>query len=367
MGIINLKLLNDYVDCKRMSKKKITNLENDKDYMMLVMAKTNDPKMYRFCSDEVKSNYEFVRFYVKKFSNNIKAINEAAKFYLERSDDYLSNLELNILMSELTEDYTFYQLHYMMSAMAIYDIIDICHSTISSSLESEVLKRRFGMGFQNIIDNFSSSDIVMDYLAKRLVNDICVKHTKEIERELHTRYTNKAKIEDLGLNGLMIEFVSRYDNALAIYLQTRTYLLEPLRGTIQDALINWQIYNLRLEDAKYCKILDIYEKYIPRFTYVPMYDRYDLLQYATRRFGIDNVLNEYLEPEEYMYVGYFDAETNNQFDQYMYRYICSCDENVETYNRLVETISNILDAKDEDEVKNIQIHECEITRLRSAI
>ena len=63
MEVLDLKMVCDYILSKRISKKKISYLEDDVEYMMLTMIKSNDPRMYRFCSDKVKLDYNFVKFY----------------------------------------------------------------------------------------------------------------------------------------------------------------------------------------------------------------------------------------------------------------------------------------------------------------
>ena len=58
------KIVNDYIYGNDIEEYDIGQLENDPVFMMQVIDKTNDKKMYKFCSDEVKNNYEFVKFII---------------------------------------------------------------------------------------------------------------------------------------------------------------------------------------------------------------------------------------------------------------------------------------------------------------
>lgn len=361
MDILNLKLINDYISSKRISKKNINTLENNTDCMMAVIVNTNDPKMYRFCSDEVKLDYRFVKFFVEKFKDNVPLINEVARYFIDNSKDEINKLELNIIMSDLTSDYLDYHLQYQLSSFASYNIIDIYHSTIASAIDSSYLKKAFGLGFCNVEDNYSSSEIIMDYIAKRMVNDICVRNIKKLETDLHNNFKNPDEVKEFGLNNIMIDFISTYDNNLAIYLQTRTDLLESLRCGLLDIVVNWQIYNIKLDDLKINHIIDIYSDYVGKIDIKPMFTEYDLLQYIFRIFGIANILTEYLDSEDYVFVGkYFD-----EFDDYIYKEICKSEKNIHLYNNLFEAIDCVLNEKDPNIVKEVKPSECVVTRLRA--
>ena len=71
--------------------------------MMLVITRTNDKNYYDLCSLELKINYEFVSFLIKKFENDISFICEVADYYLKNTDDELTRIELVIKMADLTK------------------------------------------------------------------------------------------------------------------------------------------------------------------------------------------------------------------------------------------------------------------------
>ena len=98
------KMIDNYILGNEIDGYNITELENDKDFMMLVIGTTNDNKMYNLCSDELKVNYEFVKYLIIKFKNNIDFICEVADYYLAKTKEEINRLKIVIKMIELTND-----------------------------------------------------------------------------------------------------------------------------------------------------------------------------------------------------------------------------------------------------------------------
>lgn len=73
--------------------------------MMEVIKITADKKMYRLCSEEIKDNYEFVRFMVEKFKDDKKFIIEIPTNYLNKTNkEDIKYKELIFLMRKLLDN-----------------------------------------------------------------------------------------------------------------------------------------------------------------------------------------------------------------------------------------------------------------------
>ena len=64
MKNIDASLIEKYINGDDLGEYSIEQLENDKDFMTSVINYTNDVKMYSLCSDELKKDYEFVKYLV---------------------------------------------------------------------------------------------------------------------------------------------------------------------------------------------------------------------------------------------------------------------------------------------------------------
>ena len=60
-------LVEKYINGEDIEDYSLDELENDKNFMMLVISQTTDRKMYNYCSESVKSDYEFVKYVILKF------------------------------------------------------------------------------------------------------------------------------------------------------------------------------------------------------------------------------------------------------------------------------------------------------------
>ena len=397
MEVLDLKMVCDYILSKRISKKKISYLEDDVEYMMLTMIKSNDPRMYRFCSDKVKLDYNFVKFYVNRFRDNYAYADTAARYYLEHSNNPFNDLELNIIMMDIAYENDVNDFHYGLSALSRYFIIDSYHTSVANriNIENEVMKQVYGIGFADVLEKFSSSEIIINYLAKQKISELVLRHYKELEVDFHKCFDNQDYFKDTcgshlylkesiqeqlynpfcnrdEIDGykpykIMIDFISKYDETLAQFTQSRLDLLDSLDNILRKLYKNWQWYDSQLENVQYNAIIELYEENHDRFEYQQMFGKYDVLQFAGRQLGIDNIFNEYIDPEQYMFVGYFDSNVNKTFDDYMNECIYESEQNLETYNRLVDAIKAILDSRCPSDVERVQMDECKVTRLRSFV
>lgn len=78
----------------------IEELENNYKFMMEVIKLTRDKNMFNICSDEVKLNYEFIKFMVETFKKDVEFIDKIATEYIDTigSED-VTSLELIFIMA----------------------------------------------------------------------------------------------------------------------------------------------------------------------------------------------------------------------------------------------------------------------------
>jgi len=179
MKKIDISLVKKYINGEDLGEFTSEQLENDKDFMMGVISYTNDPKMYSFCSESVKQNYEFVKYLVLKFKDNSEFITAIADNYLDNTDTDWERRELNIIMEkvlpkELAEKYE------MINETLYFEKrleVEIAEAK-DSKLESMI-----GMGFWLMFDQYN----VMG----------CIEEMAVFEKEKYQK-------NPTGLNALMI-------------------------------------------------------------------------------------------------------------------------------------------------------------------
>ena len=103
------KIIYDYIMGNDLGEYSSEELEDNKEFMIEVIEKTNDKRMYNLCSNNVSLDYEFVKYIVLKFRNDVDFIKEVADNYLNNigvDNDY-ERVELLAIMSSLTNSYDY--------------------------------------------------------------------------------------------------------------------------------------------------------------------------------------------------------------------------------------------------------------------
>ena len=111
MKKIDISLIKKYVNGEDLEEYSIEQLENDTDFMISVISYTDDYKMYSSCSEEVKKDYELVKYLVLKFKDKKDFIIKVADYYLDNTDTDWERRELciimeNILPKDLSDKYS---------------------------------------------------------------------------------------------------------------------------------------------------------------------------------------------------------------------------------------------------------------------
>ena len=153
------KIINDYINGNDIEEYSIEELEDDKKFMMLVINRTNDIRMYDLCSDNVKKDYEFVKYMILKYQNNTDFSCKVADYYFDNKDDEFSRTELAILMSEITKnkDKNKY-IKYQIILEANYKLMRVQIEMAKMETNDRYVADEIGMGFLLIFDCYNSSN-----------------------------------------------------------------------------------------------------------------------------------------------------------------------------------------------------------------
>lgn len=258
MKKIDISLVKKYVNGEDLGEFTSEQLENDKDFMMWVISYTNDIKMYSFCSESVKLNYEFVEYLVLKFKDNSEFIMTVADNYLDNADTDWENKELSIIMEkvlpkELAEKYeVLNETSYFTKRLEV----EIAKAK-DSKLESMV-----GMGFLLMFDQYNGSDIILDYYANNMVGEIIRDNNIDFEKMLHTQFKSASKITEMGINNYIVNFISCYDSMLSSYVSTHLDIIKPIANRIKRIQDDWDKYLSVDETRRYNNMLDMVHEYM---------------------------------------------------------------------------------------------------------
>ena len=127
--IYNLKLINSYINGEDIKGYNIEDLENDPEFMKSVILASNDKEFYNLCSEEVKSDFDFVMFLIDKYSFNAKFIDKVASYFLKNSNNESERLSVVVhtcnLFEKLNDKELFAKYRIMFIAKFLTDMIGI--------------------------------------------------------------------------------------------------------------------------------------------------------------------------------------------------------------------------------------------------
>ena len=284
MKIVDISLIKKYLDGEELGNYSEEELENDRDFMMHAIKYSNDPKIYDWCSDELKKDYDFVKYLVLKFKDNYNFIKKVANYFLENNNDGLKRRELNIIMSELLPD----DIDYNLVSLTQYKIETLLNER--TKMEYPEVEDEMGYGFSVICDEFGSSDIILHNYAKRIIDDIIENNKINWEKLLHKEFNTAQEVENIGIRNYIIKFLMGYDLVLSSYVQNHLDLISDIERKIKVVLMNWNTYAGKKERERYNRMLGMVEDYLDLID-SPIH--VEMIYYVARELGIKDKVYYY--------------------------------------------------------------------------
>lgn len=365
MNIINLmqeKQVDNYISGKgRFSDKKIEELENNPSFMMCAINKSNDPKLYRLCSHDVKMNYNFLRFFINKFKDNIEVIDRASNYFLEHSNDDFINFELSIFMKNLTlEKNEEYCIKYGLIVESISLVDDCIVESFLKDIKDDDSKYLFGLGFMYLKDTYKNSELIVEHYAKRLICNLIEKNKDNIEAELHNRFKTVDEFKKYGIMKYFIDYILGFDQELAAYTQIHPEILDVIKYKLEYIINRWNFYTKKINYERYDQILCVYDEYMNSINYEYDDNYYGLLKYILKNEGISEEIFE-LDDElsELDFDEVFGIKAPVNLSNYK----------DDQFNKLLETIKMIQTETDPEVIRKTHLpkNKCVVSRLRAKI
>lgn len=256
------KLVHDYVNDNYVPN--ISDLRNDYMFMIDVINYTKDRSIYFSCSEEVKCNYDFVKFLINKFKDKKQFICYVVDKYINNVDEEdMTRFELLIMFCDILNslgiDYD--TLTYNIKKLDLYkktmgEIFELINDGKIDNFES-------GLGFSYVVSKYGNSDIICDYFAHNFITEIFY-NTKNLRLEdlLHKMFSTKEDLLKYGIYDFILDYVGCYDKVLAIYLSDNKKNIKKIESSIINIINNWDNYVVddRLDeniDSKYKYIYDV--------------------------------------------------------------------------------------------------------------
>ena len=300
----SIEIVYNYINGEDITDFTLEELESNSNFMIDVINVSNDKNFYNLAEDSVKADYRFVKFIINKFKEDEILITLVADTYIENQENEQNYIELLIIMCNLIKDknsknYEKYKFllesHYSLNRLQI----EIGKLKMNTEAANDL-----GMGFLIIYGAFNSSQVILDYYAKEIIKDIFKEYDIVLEDYLHQRFNTFEKIEKIGINKYILDFIAVYDEMLSSYLSSHIYLLDDILKQLNAIKNNWNKYIETKERKKCNEIINKVHEYM-EYKAVDHYllDEITLLYLVATNLGIEKTLLKYDSISEEHYQG----------------------------------------------------------------
>lgn len=302
---LSKELVKKYINGEEIANYNLDELENDYNFMKSVIEYSNDKNIYKLCSDNLKKNYQFVKFLLYKFKDDMNFITKVADYYINNNNCDLEQInieydEIIILISNLTKNKVDEDknIMYQTKAFAIYKKARIQIALILNEIKSDMkLSNELGLGFFFILDTYGHSDIIIKDFSKRYLFELFEENnTFNLEKYLHERFINFEDLEKVGVVNYFIQFIRSFDKYLADYVSVYPDLITNLLNKRLSIIKrNWKMYEKNAIKEKINILYNEVEKYLKDKKLEYTFNTIDVIYYLTKKLGLIDYLKEYDE------------------------------------------------------------------------
>lgn len=266
--------------------------------------------------------YEYLKKLLKDYNKN----NQSVKEYL--MSDALSTaerLEYSLILENLTGDTDFQTIY-----ETIYDVIRV---KIEYTKQKMNITKEIGLGFKYIFDEYSNSKIILSFMATKMIEEIL--NEDDFELELHLNFKSAEQIRKIGINKLLINYISNYDKMLSSYLTSNISLLEDAKIELNKILNGWVDYENKKEKIKYNKMIEQVENYLSSVDTI--FTPADVMYYIANKLGIIKKLAKYDNINQLVYQSILENISDDIFAE-----LVNCPEEKEHYNSVKNIMTEAL-------------------------
>lgn len=248
------KLLSDCLLGKSIDDYDIDELESNPEFIKEIIDFSNDKSMYNLCDDELKKNFNLMKFLVLKFKDDEQFIKKIARDFSNCSDNETDIFEINIIVSELVKiDYeNIAENDSFIDAKGMFHLLNLSYMSEMKGEEDYDVINFLQMGFICFKETYEGRKTIIDYIAKEMVSLILTKEGLSLEELVHSKFKSKEKLEKVGTINFIINYIASYDSNLAEYLQANIKLIEPVKNDLDRIKDNFENYNdIKREEMMY--------------------------------------------------------------------------------------------------------------------
>ncbi len=248
----NMKnLVQKYINGEEIPESVLKDLEKDKKFMMEVIKASKDKKIYNLCAEVLKKDYEFIKYLILTFKDDVNFITMVANEYLNTNPKQEEVIELSVIMDDIigyTVDNDFYQ-------KKLQENINVKQQIYANKKKNKLNKTSL---FKTNKDKYFNNKIITDYYAKVFLYEYFRKYYTYLQNILVCKYLEaKDNVNKEDLTNILLEFIKNIDDDLSNYLKNNSALLEWYLKQLERRYLEMQAIDTSLEDDMYESLYNV--------------------------------------------------------------------------------------------------------------
>lgn len=300
--VYDLKLVYDYIWGNDIEGYSIDELENNPDFMLLVLEKSKDKRMYDLCSESVKSNYLFVKGVIDLFTDDLDFLSGVVNNYFDTLTDAekeqgTTYAELNILMSNL---YGRVVNEFTIGAAGFYEFERQRAKACINAFEDLTMKEESKEGFIITAVEYEDNPIIVDFVARRMINSALYNgRFDNLEYLIHYRFKSISDLENYGELRFLQDCISSYDCSLSTYVfdQSKSEMFDTFLGQalkeVSSIKYRWPIYMNRVNSWRINVFQYDMNRYMLENDYFGNLSYQDVASYVAHKLKVEEVFKKY--------------------------------------------------------------------------
>lgn len=279
MKYFDLKLIQQYINGDNIGKYKLEELENNKDFMMCVINTTNDPDIYYLCSNEIKINYDFMKFYINKFIKNSDKVIKAFNYFIKHSTNNHDKIILAMIIASKYSKYTVINFEY--DEFLFYFLQGYYYDTLSFEDVYKAFKKHKDL------------DIILNIIAKKQLSNILNEKELVLPYVIMHKFNTVQELLEYGTLNFLIIYIKAHDIQLGKYVSDNTDLLDIYLKDIDNIIDNWDYYKQKDKNKRFNNIIRNIYNYCNEYQTIIPPDEY--IKYLSTYINNNEFINYYID------------------------------------------------------------------------
>lgn len=283
---------------------KICELGSEKNYTDndLVQSIENVKKAksnYEYCADGIRKDSRFVKALIEFYKDDIDFLEKVVVSYFGGVLDVYGNIGVSLENMEIMISlYNLINLKSPIKKPMYYLYMDELYGLMMYNLKEDtskdsVLADEFGMGFLILMEKYKKSQIIVDFIAKKMLEILFCKDGNM--KRIFQDYKKDGTIGKEARRNFIIDYVRKYDAALASYISIERHrgLFFDIENALEKEERDW---NSRIEYYNSLKIGILWqeaENFVNDVLRDTTIQSFDVVDYTVRKLGLEEFMGKY--------------------------------------------------------------------------